>query len=368
MYLIFSFNIGGIERLLVDLCDGMAQRDNNIFLCIINKDYTDSILSELSPNIHIIKLDKTPGKKTMSLYMHKFARIVIENKIQIIHCQGINCVLFSALAKIISPKTIVINTVHDIGNYSSYPYAKIMLQNIICSMTIAISTSVRKEILTRNIQSNKVVTIYNAIDTDKFKYIMRDTSIPLRNRQVIRITNVARFFPIKKGQDTLIKAIELLIHKYPAIACSFAGDISKGQEKIYNKTIDYVTLHHLNSHVKFLGNVDNIPKLLKDTDIFVLPSNYEGFGISLIEALATGLPCIASDLQGPSEIINSTSYGLLSAPGDFTSLADNIDKMITNYEKYNFGSISQDTLNRFSIDGAIEKHLSLYQDLIAKTL
>ena len=360
MYLIFSFNTGGIERLLIDLCNGMVKRDNNVFLCVINNDYTDSLFKYISPSVHIIKLNRAPGNKFQFRYMHELSKLIKRNNIQIVHCQGINCVLFSALSKLCNKNISIINTVHDSGNYSSYSNIKIKAQNMICSKTIAISESVRKEILSRHMNSNNVVTIYNAIDTQKFHYIPRKHTLPLSQCHTIQIGNVARFFPYKKGQDTLIKAIKLLSNKYPAIHCSFAGDIFKGQENEFDKITEYIKSNHLEDKIEFLGNVDDIPSFLGSIDIFVLPSNYEGFGISLIEAMATGLPCIASNLQGPAEIINSPQIGTLFQAGNEIDLANKISKAIDYYENYNYSEISKNICNRFSLGTCISSHLKLY--------
>lgn len=376
MFLIFSFNIGGIERLLIDLCNNMVLQKQHVYLCIINHDYTPSLLNELSPEVTIIYLNRTnynlPSanksnrhKDSFHKYMLKLSIIVRQNHIQILHCQGINCVLFSAIAKLLNPSVIVLNTVHDSGNYPSYSSAKIFLQNRICSMTIAISNSVQEEILSRHISASRVTTIYNAIDTDKFQYDQSGSN-SFNPDSSISIGNVARFYPAKKGQDILVKAVELLIPKYPSIHCYFAGEIFKNQENEYNKLISYIEEKKLENHFTFLGNVNDIPAFLKKIDIFVLPSNYEGFGISLIEAMATGLPCIASSLEGPKEIIASPDLGILFKPGSSTGLACTIEKMICNYNTYDKAHISESIKSRFNISNSVQSHLSLYKKLLSK--
>ena len=363
MFIIFSFNIGGIERLLIDMCNNMVQKQNHVSLCIINHDYTDSLLNELSPDVKVFRLERPVGTRFSIRQMNALALLVRKEHIQILHCQGINCVLFSSVAKILHPSMIVLNTVHDSGNYPSYPAAKIRLQNLFCSATIAISESVRSEILARNMDPSKVITIYNAINTEKFQYIPRNSSRSFNPEDKIELGNVARIFPAKKGQDTLVRAVELLIPKYPHLHCRFAGEVYKGQQDAYQHMLSYIRTHHLDDHISFLGNVNDIPAFLRDTDIFILPSNFEGFGISLIEAMSTGLPSIASNLEGPAEIISSPELGMLFTAGNAAELAEAIDQMIRNYTQFDPCRISAYVKKNFDIETMVSKHLALYQTL-----
>ena len=151
----------------------------------------------------------------------------------------------------------------------------------------------------------------------------------------LHVGNVARFFPEKKGQDVLVRAIEILKTKYPDIQCCMAGGIYRGQEENWNRLEMYIKDHDLENNIRLYGNVENIPDFLTTIGIFVLPSIYEGFGISLIEAMAMGIPCIASNIDGPREIIKDSSLGVLAEPGNEQNLADKIDYVIENYESFN---------------------------------
>ena len=83
----------------------------------------------------------------------------------------------------------------------------------------------------------------------------------------------------------------------------------------------------LQETVKFFGDRHDIPDLLRDMDLLVLPSTYEGFPISIIEAMATGLPVIGSDIDGIPEIIAHERTGLLVPARDVNALADSIARV-----------------------------------------
>ena len=96
-FLIFSFNVGGIERLLIDMANNMAERGNNITLCVINDDYDAELLGKLDAKVDVVRLNRKIGDKASFKYMIRLAKILRQKKTDILHCQGINCVLFSAL-------------------------------------------------------------------------------------------------------------------------------------------------------------------------------------------------------------------------------------------------------------------------------
>lgn len=361
MFLIFSFNVGGIERLLVDLANNMQKRGNTITLCIINDDYDDSLLSEFSSEVNIVKLGRKIGAGFPLAQMFGLAKIAKKNKIDILHCQGINCVIFSIFVKLLNPSTRIFNTVHDVGNYPSYSFGKIWLQNLILDKTIAISHVVEKEILKKIKDTHKVVTIYNAVDLDRFSFGSR-----IFDPKNIQIANVARFYPMKKGQDVLVKAINILKNgSHIEIKCDLAGAVFKGQQEEQEKLRKYIKENNVENCIKFLGNVDDVPALLKNIDIFVLPSRYEGFGIAMIEALASGVPVIASDIDGPKEIFELAEFdgvdiGYLAKCGDSDDFACKIHDCITDYGKYDKLRLRSFVEKHFSIDSMAKEHLRIY--------
>ena len=370
MFLIYSYTAGGgIETLLRDLTRGMAEQHHDVYLCVINRDYSQEMLDSLDPRVHRILLNRTPGSGSQFSFMHRFAKVVKEEGIQILHCQGMNCVLFSLPAKMKNPALVVLNTVHDSGNYPSYPKWKILASNRILNMTIAISHSVESEILSRGLSRDKVITLYNVIDTQKFQYLPAEKKES--PKRAIEIGNVARLFPAKKGQDVLVHAVEQLLPSYPTLHCTFAGGLFKGQEAALDAIHTELREKHLEDHFSFPGNLpsDQIPNFLHGLDVFVLPSNYEGFGIALIEALSCGIPCAASDLAGPREIYqlakeDGVSIGVLCRPGDAASFAAGIRELLTHSDRYDPQAMSAFVRRHFSLEASVQEHLNLYRKLL----
>ncbi|MDP3901944.1 MAG: glycosyltransferase [bacterium] len=182
------------------------------------------------------------------------------------------------------------------------------------------------------ISQNKIVVIYNGLD----KYFFnknQSARIKLRNElgassKSLAIITVASFTK-KKGYGFLIdvyKQLESDLNKYD-VKIWLIGD---GPEK---KNIQLlITNYQLQDKVSLLGARQDIKELLNAADIFVLPSLWEGMPNALWEAMASGLPVIATNVGGVSEIINNGTNGLLVQPEDATGLRLAIRKLLIKSE------------------------------------
>jgi glycosyltransferase involved in cell wall biosynthesis len=121
----------------------------------------------------------------------------------------------------------------------------------------------------------------------------------------------------------------------------------------------------LNGHVRFLGHRDDIPDLLAAADVFVFPSLYEGLGGSLIEAMALGLPIVASDIPAIREVVEPEGNAVIVPPGDAEALARGIERVLNDQEMARrFGQRSRDLfLERFTLERAVDKMTVLYREV-----
>jgi glycosyltransferase involved in cell wall biosynthesis len=353
LYVIFTFETGGIQKLLIDIINKLV-KDNNIYLCVINKRYDTCMLEKIDRRAEIILLNRTEHGQKIK-YMFQYTKFILEHKIDIIHCQLENSVKFSALAKILNPRIKIFTTVHETNAFKYLKYYEVLLDRLLCRKIIAISECVRDEILSKGIPQKKVVTIYNAINMRKF---MSFQGKHKKNKRIV-IGNVSRIVPEKKGQDILINAIAKLKERYTNILCLFAGECPNDKIAKLDELKQLCILNDVEDNVKFLGNVNNISRFLDNIDIFVLPSRSEGFGIALIEAMAKGVPCIASDIDGPKEIIKNSEYGLLFQHENADALAQKIEFRINNME-IETEKIRNYIIDNYSIDCMINRILNVY--------
>ena len=173
--------------------------------------------------------------------------------------------------------------------------------------------------LAKKMGAKKVVIIPNGVDLSRFK------PKPRSKIKKFTIVTTSSLIP-RNGVDTLIDAVALLskdIDWQLLIAGDGPKELSLKAQSLKLK---------LTNKIKFLGRVNNskIPQLLAKADIFVRPSRQEGFGVSFLEALAAGVPVIATPVGGILDFIHHKKTGLLVTPDDPKELKDAIELLIQN--------------------------------------
>lgn len=356
MYLLFSFTVGGIERLMVDIANGMSKK-HNVTVCVINDYYSQALIDELDDRVNVILMKRPVGGGSKLRCMTDIYKIVKNNNIDVLHCQGMNCIQASILVKVLMPKVKIYNTVHAINNYKKYNKFQVVLGNIMCEKIIAISDAVKKEILEKNVPKDKIEVVLNTIDTDKFngknKRKFNDTDVV--------IGNVARVYPEIKGQDLLIRAVAELISRGYNVRCVFAGEPMKGNMKYIDELNKLAEELNVSDKVEFLGNVMDVPEVIECIDIFALPSRFEGFGISVVEAMAMKKLCVVSNVGGLCEIISSDKLGYIFKSGDYIDLSDKLEAAINNYNSFDFDYIRSYIENKYSIKNMLNKLERIYE-------
>lgn len=325
MQLLFSFTVGGAEKLVVDLSNQLIKRGHEVHVYVVNDLYDESMLELLSDQIKVVLQKRAVSGHAKIKTIKCITKYIKDERIEIVHCNSFSAPNLLCLKPMFLKKTKVVQTIHDIHYFDSLSKKQIKFRNYIVNNFIAISESVFADIGKHGIESDKIEVVYNAIDISKFSQRKKKKT----NSQFI-IANVARIMPEKKGQDILIRAIAEIKKIQPKVECWLVGNEAIGYEGTINELKKLSEELGVYDNIKFLGNIENIPELLNKIDLFVLPSRFEGFGISLIEAMAMEVPCIASNLDGPAEIIGKEERGYLFEKENVEMLADKILYVMNN--------------------------------------
>lgn len=328
MYIVFSFTMGGTERLLIDQCNEMCKRGNSVFVCIINNYYDEELLSLFDSRINIYKLERKPGSRLYIRYLIKIAMLAIKSRIQIIHGNGMNTVEAALIVKILNPKIKLYWTVHDTIGITDLTKVRLKILSFFTYKIIAVSKCVKNIIIDCGIDSSQVDIIYNGINWNKF--------VPLKvskdNPGMIRIGNVARITPIK-AQDVLIDALGEVVKSHSNIVCEIAGAAAPDDRAVLETLKDRAAMLNIADKVIFKGSINDINEFYNSIDIFVIPSLKEGFGLAVLEAMAMEIPCILNSVEGPKEIVDITGTGILY-DGTSLGLAEKLNMIIDNLSYY----------------------------------
>lgn len=124
--------------------------------------------------------------------------------------------------------------------------------------------------------------------------------------------------------------------------------------------------HGLAEHVEFLGERSDVPALMQASDLYLNVSLYEGMPLTLLEAMASGLPIVATDVPGNRELVSNDQNGLKAPLGDAAAIASRIGEILSDinlYSKLSAGSIARSA--DFSIESTAAKHRNLYASLVS---
>ncbi len=225
--------------------------------------------------------------------------------------------------------------------------------------TIVITQGIARE-FTRDlgIASEKISVIHNPLDLGNLRQRVEDP-LPLEVGDRPIILSIGRLAP-EKNQPLLLKAFSLILKSRPA-ALILLGD-GPERENLESLALDLGISHD----VKFMGFQPNPYPYLAQADIFALTSRYEGFGNVILEALASGVPVVATDCPyGPREILLDGKYGLLVPMDDVQALAEAILDLLDQPKKR--ARLSRSGRIRAK-DFSIETIIPQYEDLFRKVI
>ncbi len=193
---------------------------------------------------------------------------------------------------------------------------------------IAVSDDVRSALLAYfGPVDEKISVIYNSVDVRRYQRSVDKQAIrhALGLPQDAAVMAVVATFKRQKGHPYLIEALPPVITRFPNLHVLFIGD---GEERETLKA--QVAAAGVDAHVHFLGFRQDIPDLLAASDFFVLPSLWEGLPMALIEAMASGLPVIATAVSGSKQVVVDGESGLLVAPGKADELTEAILRLMSD--------------------------------------
>lgn len=319
-------NIGGIGQYVLSLCCGLKSQGVE---CIIASS-GGSLESELKNNglKHFYVDLKTKfefGPKVFKA-VPVLSGIIEREKIDIVHAH-------SRVSQVASARASRREGVHYVSTCHGFfkPRLSRKIYDTWGEKVVAISNAVKDHLEKDfNVKPPRIELIHNGIDMEKFSSAFSYDEIASLKKvaglgEGPVIGTMARLSPVK-GQRFLIEAIRRVVLKNSNVQCLIIGS---GPEETALKELAREA--GLEGRIKFTGFLHKTaPLYLACMDIFVLPSLEEGLGIALLEALASGKSCIASDVGGIRDIIRNGENGILVPAADGQAIADAISRLLSD--------------------------------------
>lgn len=362
--------IGGYELATVALVG--ALRAHGIPVCIVTTTITHStthatVVAATPDAVYI----KAVGRRTLLTMFPRLLAVLARRRstFSIIHCPTFG--YLSGLAVLAGrvlgrPTLLRVATENDVGEFANAPHWKArfffrLLRT--ASGVIAPSTAIRNELLRAGFSNNKIFLLPNAVDVERFRPATpserADAAEALGSaRDKLVIGTVARLVH-RKGIDILLHAFATVLRTHRA-QLLVVGDGELGD--------DLRELTHelgLDCAVSWVGLQADTSTWLRRMDVFALPSRLEGSPNAILEAMATGLPIVATRIGGIVDLLEDGRTGLLVPPGDAEALAMALGRILRDASfRACLGSRARTRAVRdFSLSGSIARLIDVYRDL-----
>lgn len=354
--------LGGGEVHVIDLCQALWQRGHEVHLAARPHSLLLDRLAAQPVTLHPL-----PLRNSLDIgSAHRLSRIVQQRQIDIIHGHVARDYLVCALARRLAGRSqLVLTRHHYLPLKRNWGYRHLFRQ---VGKIIAVSESVRRSLIASlDLSPSQVVTIPNWVNLDEYRQLpdgqQARARFGLHHRFVVGM--VGQMTPAK-GQEEFIRAASLIAASRADVLFLIVGEEQDQRQRFTEHLRRLADELALGDQLQFLGQVEDVPWLFAGLTVVVLPSWHEAFSIALIQAMAAGLPVIASDVGGPAEIITHGVTGLLVPPRQVEALAQAVNRLLDDPDlRAHLGAAARkEVQTRFEREKIIDQIESVYGDVL----
>jgi L-malate glycosyltransferase len=362
--MVTNFKIGGTERQVANLALRIDSSRFDLHLgCLQN-------WGELLQELEILKVPR-PEFRIGALYgartfrqTIRLARYIKRNLIQIVHSYGFYSNVFAVPAARLAGARVIIASIRDTGEILTPMQRRVQKQ--VCRLADCVlvnAEAIRHMLIEQGYRQDKIVVIRNGIVLSRSAgenpgaRLRAELGLPPSARIVIVSS---RLNPMK-GIGYFLEAAALVAGKVPDAAFLIVGD-GANRSELESKALAL----GLGKRMVFAGFRTDVPDLLSESAIAVLPSLSEGLSNSLLEAMAMGVPVVAATVGGNPEIVDDGVTGILVPPKDGAALARAMCSLLEDRNlAHRMGAAGkQRVAERFGVDRAVVEVEQLYEHLV----
>ena len=364
MHVVRSLATGGTERGVRKLLAGL---DRNLFEQLVCTVVAGPAL-DCETDTRIVSLGRAPQQT--GFLVPDLVRTIRKEKLDIVHSRNWGTIE-AVLAAKIAGVPAVIHSEHgrDLQTMGAQPLRRRVFRRFCfqcADRVFAVSRELRDYYACQlKFSADRITTIPNGVDTHHFR---PDASAKARIRRILQATpgtlvvgTVARLDPVK-DHYTLLRAVKLAAEQNPDILLVLVGD---GPERA-GLEHEVQSSKRFADRVRFVGESPEVSQWLNGLDVFVLPSLSEGMSNTLLEAMAVGVPTIATRVGGNAEVVEDEISGVLFTPGDVQGLAAQLLELASDErrrEALAFGARRRIEAC-FSLDRMLAAYSQMYRELV----
>jgi glycosyltransferase involved in cell wall biosynthesis len=365
LFVVDSFNVGGTEHQVAEMSCRLPKGEFELTVCCLKRE--GPFLEKVRQSgIEVVQF--SPGGTLISAHavgqILRLARFIRRRGFHVVHAHDLWSNLMGVPAAVLARTPMIVCSRRDLGHLSWYtPRRERIIAFIqwLSDCVVANSVAVQEMIFAGGgIARSKVVVLHNGVDYQRFAATSGDRTVlfPGISAQRKLIAVVANMHSQVKGHTFLIDAAAIICRTSPEALFVLIGD-GEMRKQFERKVADA----GLQDYFLFLGERNDIAERLHCCDMFVLPSIAEGMPNALLEAMAAGLPAVATRVGGTTEIMENGVSGVIVEPRSALALAEGILQVLRNPDMAAaLASAGQDRVRRdFSFDSLIHKLTLLYR-------
>jgi len=366
VHVIYSLGVGGLENGLVNLINNMPRdRYRHAIVCLHG--FTDFAKRIQGSDVPIYSLDKKPGKDP-GLYV-RLGRLLRQLKPDIVHTRN----LAALEGQVVAAIAVSARRVHgehgrevDVAGLNmKYNLLRRMIRPFV-HRYITVSRDLEQWLIDRiGVEPSRIRQIYNGVDSQKFRPWREEDSVPqwetkFANDQHVIIGSVGRMAPVKDHQ-TLARAFIMLIQQHPQLR-ETARLVIVGDGPCRENCAQLLAEAGLSDCAFLMGERNDVAELMRAMDIFVLPSLGEGISNTILEAMATGLPVLATQVGGNPELVQASVTGRLVPADTPQAMAQALFDYVCDAQLRNsHGSAGRAIIERqYSLPAMVNEYMQTY--------
>ena len=299
--------MGGLEKLLVEFGRHADRTRFDLrFLTLGDPGYLAPEIEALGWSVH--PLGMPSGLRPRAIL--ELARYFRRDRVRIVHTHSEGPLIYGVPAARVAGVRRLIHTRHhgpDLGNNSRRAQRVATLLTRWVDRVACVADEGARLCIAEGVARDKVVTVWNGIDVDRFGY-----SGPTPGGPAVIVARLVA----EKDHASLLRASAIVATTDPDFRLDVAGD-----GPLMADLVALAGSLGIADRVRFLGRVDDIPRLLEHASMLLLSSTMEGISLTLLEAMARGLPVIATRVGGNPEVVDDGATGFLVPPGSPEDLA-----------------------------------------------
>jgi len=367
LHVLDRLDLGGTEKAVMKLVRGLEPGLFEHYICVLRG---AAAHGEWASGVTVVHAGGE--SKALQFNVPRLVRVMKEVRPTIVHSRnwgGIEAIIAAWLARV--PAAIHSEHGYELEMASGLPFHRRILRHFAyrTASAVAVVTDDLRDYHAAQAWWNpgSINVLYNGVDGQEFRpqpqvrdAVRRQLGIP---PDALVIGSVGRMVTLKDF-TTLLRAAESLAHETPELRVLLVGsgpDLSSLQDYVSNS-------FQLAGRVVFPGTVDHVARMLNAMDIFVLPTLMEGMSNTLLEALAVGLPVVATRVGGNPEVVAEGECGYLFTPQDVPELICQLRTLLRDSRlRADFGRAARErALRQFSLECMLRRYRDLYLNLVMR--